>query len=160
MTISPYVKQPGMIDKQVLSFDAYAKFIEDLFLGGQRLDPKTDGRPDPRPDVREASAQLGDLMTEFDFAQNPAAADAAARISPARSGVDAAVTSGRQRGQPCCMDLPDRRSNPKPVWVHATRTEIGRPNSSMWFSTWTAMATSVARRQSVRERNPSLIARL
>jgi len=27
----------------------YLKFIEDDFLNGQRLDPKTDGRPDPRP---------------------------------------------------------------------------------------------------------------
>src|SRR5262249_32206439 len=41
LVISPYAKQ-GYIDHQVLSFDAYLKFIEDAFLGGQRLDPKTD----------------------------------------------------------------------------------------------------------------------
>lgn len=35
------------IDHQVLSHDAYNKFIEDDFLGGQRLNPATDGRPDP-----------------------------------------------------------------------------------------------------------------
>jgi len=58
------------------------------------------------------------------------------------------------------MDRRDGRSNPNPVWVHATQTEIGRPNSSMWFRTWTAMATSVARRRSVRERSPSPITRL
>ena len=52
LVISPYAKR-GYIDHQTLSFDAYAKFIEDDFLDGQRLDPKTDGRPDPRPDVRE-----------------------------------------------------------------------------------------------------------
>ena len=52
LVISPYAKQ-GYIDHQTLSFDAYLKFIEDDFLGGQRLDPTTDGRPDPRPDVRE-----------------------------------------------------------------------------------------------------------
>jgi hypothetical protein len=34
--------------EQTLSFDAFNKFIEDDFLGGQRLDPRTDGRPDPR----------------------------------------------------------------------------------------------------------------
>jgi phospholipase C len=68
LTISPYAKS-GMIDHQILSFDAYAKFIEDLFLGGQRLDPATDGRPDPRPTVRENVAVLGDLMNEFDFSQ-------------------------------------------------------------------------------------------
>ncbi len=70
MVISPYAKK-GFIDHQTLSFDAYAKFIEDDFLGGQRLDPKTDGRPDPRPDVREDAPQLGDIAAAFDFNQAP-----------------------------------------------------------------------------------------
>jgi phospholipase C len=70
--ISPYARQ-GFIDHQMLSFDAYAKFIEDDFLGGQRLDPKTDGRPDPRPDVRESVGILGDLAADFDFSQTPRA---------------------------------------------------------------------------------------
>jgi phospholipase C len=72
LLISPYARR-GVIDHQTLSFDAYAKFIEDDFLAGQRLDPKTDGRPDPRPDVRENAPQLGDLASEFDFAQTPLA---------------------------------------------------------------------------------------
>jgi phospholipase C len=72
MVISPYARK-GYIDKQVLSFDAYAKFIEDVFLGGQRLDPTTDGRPDPRPEVRENEPMLGDLRTDFDFTQPPRA---------------------------------------------------------------------------------------
>ena len=54
-----------------LSFDAYLKFIEDRFLNGQRLDPKTDGRPDPRPTVREDVKILGDLKKDFDFNQDP-----------------------------------------------------------------------------------------
>jgi phospholipase C len=70
IVISPYAKQ-GFIDHQTLSFDAYAKFIEDDFLNGQRLDPKTDGRPDPRPDVRENAAVLGNLAADFDFNQTP-----------------------------------------------------------------------------------------
>jgi phospholipase C len=70
LVISPYANR-GMIDHQTLSFDAYDKFIEDLFLKGQRLDPATDGRPDPRPDVRETAPQLGDLMADFDFGQTP-----------------------------------------------------------------------------------------
>ena len=68
--ISPYAKR-GSIDHQILSHDAYLKFIEDVFLGGQRLDPATDGRPDPRPTVRENVALLGDLAESFDFTQDP-----------------------------------------------------------------------------------------
>ena len=70
IVISPYAKK-GYIDHQTLSFDAFNKFIEDDFLTGARLDPKTDGRPDPRPDVRENAAILGNLAAEFDFAQKP-----------------------------------------------------------------------------------------
>ena len=70
LVISPYAKR-GYIDHQTLSFDAYAKFIEDDFLHGQRLDPKTDGRPDPRPDVRERASILGTLVKDFDFGQKP-----------------------------------------------------------------------------------------
>jgi phospholipase C len=70
LTISPYAKK-GYIDHQTLSFDAHLKFIEDVFLNKQRLDPKTDGRPDPRPTVRENVSLLGDLLNEFDFSQAP-----------------------------------------------------------------------------------------
>ena len=70
LVISPYAKR-GYIDHQILSFDAYLKFIEDDFLDGQRLNPKTDGRPDPRPDVREDAPELGNLVKDFDFAQRP-----------------------------------------------------------------------------------------
>jgi phospholipase C len=70
MVISPYARQ-SYIDHNTYSFDAYLKFIEDDFLSGQRLDPKTDGRPDPRPDVRENASILGDLRNDFDFNQTP-----------------------------------------------------------------------------------------
>jgi phospholipase C len=70
LVISPYAKR-GYVDHQVLSFDAYLKFIEDDFLGGQRLDPRTDGRPDPRPDVREKASTLGNLVNDFDFRRRP-----------------------------------------------------------------------------------------
>ena len=72
LVISPYAKQ-GYIDHQTLSFDAYLKFIEDDFLSGQRLDPRTDGRPDPRPTVRENVAILGNLVSDFNFNQTPRA---------------------------------------------------------------------------------------
>jgi phospholipase C len=72
LVISPYARK-GYIDHQTLSFDAFNKFIEDDFLGGQRLDPATDGRPDPRPDVRDALPHLGNLAEDFDFNQPPRA---------------------------------------------------------------------------------------
>jgi phospholipase C len=68
--ISPYAKR-GFIDHQVLTTDAYLKFIEDDFLGGARLNPATDGRRDPRPTVRENAAILGNLMNDFNFNQTP-----------------------------------------------------------------------------------------
>jgi phospholipase C len=70
LVISPYAEN-GFIDHQTLSFDAYVKFIEDDFLGSQRIDPRTDGRPDPRPTVREDVPILGDLTQDFDFNQAP-----------------------------------------------------------------------------------------
>jgi len=70
LVISPYARK-GFVDHQVLSFDAYLKFIEDDFLHGQRLNPRTDGRWDPRPDVRENAKILGNLVADFDFHQKP-----------------------------------------------------------------------------------------
>ena len=66
-----YGKGAGHVDQSVgatrihrpsdASFDAYLKFIEDRFLGGARIDPSTDGWPDPRPTVREEVSLLGSL---------------------------------------------------------------------------------------------------
>jgi phospholipase C len=70
MVISPYAKE-GYIDHQTLSFDAYLKFVEDDFLGGARIDPATDTRPDLRVSVRENNPALGDLTRDFDFTQEP-----------------------------------------------------------------------------------------
>jgi phospholipase C len=83
LVISPYARR-GYVDHQTLSFDAYLKFIEDDFLGGQRLNPRTDGRPDSRPDVRENSCQLGNLVKDFNFNQKPRPAFLLARIPPSQ----------------------------------------------------------------------------
>ncbi len=72
LVISPYARK-GYIDHQTLSSDAYLKFIEDDFLSGSRLNPATDGRPDPRPDVREIAPILGNLVQDFNFSQAPRA---------------------------------------------------------------------------------------
>jgi phospholipase C len=72
LVISPYAKS-GYIDRQILSHDAYNKFIEDDLLGGERLNPATDGRADPRADVRENERILGNLQADFNFNQPPRA---------------------------------------------------------------------------------------
>ncbi len=72
IVISPYARR-GFVDHQRLSHDALTKFIEDDFLGGRRIDPRTDGRPDPRPDVRERAPGLGNLVRDFNFSQRPRA---------------------------------------------------------------------------------------
>jgi phospholipase C len=69
LVISPWVRRG--VDHHTYSFDAYLRLLEDLFLGGQRLDPMTDGRPDPRPSVREDLPILSDLRRAFDFTQEP-----------------------------------------------------------------------------------------
>ncbi len=80
LLISPYARA-GLIDHNVLSFDSYATFFEDLFMGGARLDPKALGVPDSRPTIRDAlrtvtflgghTRRIGKLIDEFDFAQAP-----------------------------------------------------------------------------------------
>ncbi|GAC1326116.1 MAG: hypothetical protein NVSMB25_25230 [Thermoleophilaceae bacterium] len=81
IVISPYARR-GFVDHQTLSFDAFNKFIEDDFLGGQRLDPLTDGRPDPRPTVRERAGVLGDLRRDFDFTRPPRPPEPLAPVPP------------------------------------------------------------------------------
>ena len=89
LVISPYARA-GYIDHQTLSQDAYLKFIEARWLGGQALNPKTDGRPDPRPDVRETNPKLGNLLTDFDFNQSPIPA----LVLPQRPQTDLTEPSG------------------------------------------------------------------
>jgi phospholipase C len=97
LVVSPYAKR-GYLDHQILSSDAYLKFIEDDFLGGARLNPATDGRPDPRPDVREDEAILGNLEQDFDFSQTPRAAVLLATNPPTDSRSIPAYFRGRS---PC-----------------------------------------------------------
>jgi phospholipase C len=68
MVVSPWLGI-GMLDHQTLSFDAYLKFIEDLWLGSQRVGLNAQGQSaDNRPlPARENQPVLGDLFTDFDF---------------------------------------------------------------------------------------------
>jgi phospholipase C len=96
IVISPFARR-GYVDHQTLSFDAYLKFIEDDFLSSARIDPLTDGRPDPRPDVRENSPLLGDLRNDFDFTQSPAAPPSGLSLAnPPAGGVARARVARRE----------------------------------------------------------------
>jgi phospholipase C len=98
LVISPYARK-GFIDHQILSSDAYLKFIEDDFLGGARLNPKTDGRPDRRPDVREDERILGNLAEDFNFSQRPRAAV----LLPTNPPTDSPSVPAYFRGQGPCL---------------------------------------------------------
>jgi phospholipase C len=70
LIVSPYAKQ-GYIDHQICSTDCYLKFIEDVFLNGERMSQA--GRPDPRPDYRDEESAYGTLANDFDFDREPRA---------------------------------------------------------------------------------------
>jgi phospholipase C len=98
LTISPYAKT-GFIDHQILSSDAYLKFIEDDFLDGARLNPKTDDRPDRRPDVREDEPILGNLIEDFNFNQKPRKP----LLLPTNPPTDSPSIPSYFRGRPSCV---------------------------------------------------------
>jgi phospholipase C len=98
IVISPYARR-GYIDHQTLSHDAYLKFIEDDFLGGARLNPKTDGRPDSRPGVRENAPILGSLTADFNFSQAPRPP----LLLPINPPADSPVLPASFAGKPACV---------------------------------------------------------
>ena len=98
LIISPFAKK-GYIDHQTLSSDAFLKFIEDDFMSGARLNPKTDGRPDPRPDVRENASILGNLVNAFNFSQAPRQPF----LLPTNPATDSPTIPHYFLGKPTCM---------------------------------------------------------
>ena len=102
IVISPYAKK-HFVDHQILSSDAMLKFIEDDFLGGARLNPKTDGRPDPRLDVRETVPQLGNLVNDFNFAQRPRPP----LLLPTNPPTDSPSIPAQYVGAPACVGCTD-----------------------------------------------------
>ena len=107
LVISPYARR-GYVDHQTLSFDAYLKFIEDDFLGGARINPRTDGRPDSRPLVRENLKLLGDLTRDFDFSQRPRKPLILRPYPPGRSAVR---SRGPRPGTPLPRQMSSRSSS-------------------------------------------------
>ena len=115
IVISPFAKK-GYIDHQTLSSDAYLTIIEDDFLGGARLNPKTDGRPDPRPDIRENAPQLGNLLNDFNFSLPPRKPF----LLPTNPATDSQAIPAYFRGKPPCNGCttvppysPERPASPR-----------------------------------------------
>ncbi|MGH2862812.1 MAG: alkaline phosphatase family protein [Solirubrobacteraceae bacterium] len=105
LVISPYASS-GLVDHQTLSSDAYLKFIEDDFLGGSRLNPRTDGRWDPRPDVREDVHILGNMAADFNFKQRPQAPVLLPTNPPSDSPTIPAYFAGRGPCRGCTQTPP------------------------------------------------------
>jgi phospholipase C len=110
MVISPYARR-GYVDHQTLTSDAYLKFIEDDFLDGARLNPRTDGRPDRRPDVRENASILGNIANDFDFSQTPRPPVLLATNPPTHSPSIPAYFKGRGRCAGCTTPPPPLETN-------------------------------------------------
>jgi phospholipase C len=113
LVISPYARR-GFIDHQILSSDAYLKFIEDDFLGGQALNPTSDGRPDSRPDVRETQPLLGTLVKDFNFNQPPRPPMLLPTNPASDSPAIPAYFEGRGRCYGCISPPPGPFQNPHP----------------------------------------------
>ena len=69
-----------------LSFDAFNKFIEDDFLGGQRIDPKTMGAPTRAPTSARTPRSSATSTADFDFHQRPRPPDPLPLDPRARAG--------------------------------------------------------------------------
>jgi phospholipase C len=119
IVISPYARK-GFIDHQILSSDAYLKFIEDDFLGGARLNPKTDGRPDPRPNVRENQPMLGNLGQDFNFNQPPRPP----LLLPTNPPTDSPSIPPYFTGKPACLGC---TTLPPAISLHHHRHHHGAP---------------------------------
>jgi phospholipase C len=129
LLISAYAK-PGYIDHSVLSFDAYATLIENLFMNGARLDPTAMGQPDKRPDVRDAltsvtfpdgtTSPIGQLINEFDFTQTPLPPLVLSTHIPV--GITIACGSTDSANPQTCVS-----TNVKVTWSAVTGAEVPGP---------------------------------
>jgi phospholipase C len=135
--ISPFARA-GTVDHQLLSFDSYATFVENIFLNGARLDPAALGNPDRRPTIRDAlkSASfvdghrepIGDLVKEFDFAQAPLPP----LLLPTHIPSGITVSCGRNVGANCTQNTVTvtwnpvgNPASPAQVTYHIQRDGIG-----------------------------------
>jgi phospholipase C len=135
--------RPGYIDHSVLSLDSYATFIEDNFAGSARLDPAAVGNVEHRPDIRDsvtkvtwfngATANVGQLIDEFDFSQSPLPPLVLSTHIP--TGILTACRArARDTGQPCTRRqvtiswLPVNGPRvPGPFTYHVTRDGMELP---------------------------------
>ena len=113
----------GYIDHQTLSFDAYAKFIEDDFLDGQRLDPKptVDPTPDP-PSARTSRSSATSPTTSTSTKRHARPSYSPSIPRPRSSAVDACrepvePAVGRPDGESRHASVPAIRGSGRPgLW--------------------------------------------
>jgi hypothetical protein len=128
---------------QTLSFDAYLKLIEDLFLDGQRLDPRTDGRPAPRADRSRGGREARQPPEGIRFpTASVACVDPGPRPAPSPQsiavpggpGLGTAASAGSTSGSPSRRPSARFRWGPCPPSATATRSPSSRPAaaSSRW----------------------------
>jgi phospholipase C len=129
LMISAWAKA-GTIDHAIYSFDSFATFFENLFLGGARLDPATLGNPDSRPDIRDAltavtfpdgaKSPLGNLLDEFDFTQTPLPPLVLSAHIP--TGIQVFCSSPESNSSPSCT-----KTTVKVSWSPVTGPEVPGP---------------------------------
>ena len=102
------------------------------------------------------SAERDDAVPEFPDAIGPHEGFLALHAKRPR---DALRRDQLRQAEPdtvaCCTEEEEAKEPPFPAVDQATRTEFGRPRSSIRLRTWAAMATSVARASSLWKRSPS-----
>ena len=111
LVISPYARR-GVIDHQTLSSDAYLKFIEDDFLGGARLNPATDGRPDSRPRRPGERPHPGQPAPGLQLRPGPAGSAAPERLPGEHHPDPEAETGMRRHGGAAHQDLGRQLAQP------------------------------------------------
>jgi phospholipase C len=78
LVISPWVSRGYIDSDNQFSHDAYLKFIEDVFLGGDRISPSAKPKicspvdaKDIRSEAHENLSAAGNLLNDFNFGQMP-----------------------------------------------------------------------------------------
>src|SRR3954452_16386984 len=145
----------GGVNLDGLKFAATVDFPGPLHEGNGTMQPIVDERA--TPEQRDALFQI---MSGKHSAEGTLFHIFSLIVTSILDPVFAPIEFGFDMRRDCVARISGTDAlTPTPVRAHATRTDSGRPSSSIRFRARAAMATSVARPGSVRERNASPITR-